>query len=236
MKATFIINEYILTYSYEDLSMTTSPPVPTVIAVLNQKGGSGKTTVATNLAYALKQAGSKVLLIDSDPQGSARDWNEANGGQLLPVVGLDRETLPADLKAIQGGYDFVVIDGAPQIAKLAAAAVKVADVVIIPVQPSPYDIWAASDLVDLVKARQELTDGAPVAAFLISRAITNTKLSGEVSEALEGYGFPVMKNCTSQRVIYPTTASIGETVFSQPGNPAIAEIEAIAEEILEMLP
>jgi chromosome partitioning protein len=216
--------------------MTTSPPVPTVIAVLNQKGGSGKTTVATNLAYALKQAGSKVLLIDSDPQGSARDWNEANGGQLLPVVGMDRETLPADLKAIQGGYDFVVIDGAPQIAKLAAAAVKVADVVIIPVQPSPYDIWAASDLVDLVKARQELTDGAPVAAFLISRAITNTKLSGEVSEALEGYGFPVMKNGTSQRVIYPTTASIGETVFSQPGNPAIAEIEAIAEEILEMLP
>ena len=216
--------------------MTTSPPAPTVIAVLNQKGGSGKTTVATNLAYALKQAGSKVLLIDSDPQGSARDWNEANGGQLLPVVGLDRETLPADLKAIQGGYEFVVIDGAPQIAKLAAAAVKVADVVIIPVQPSPYDIWAASDLVDLVKARQELTDGAPVAAFLISRAITNTKLSGEVSEALEGYGFPVMKNGTSQRVIYPTTASIGETVFSQPGNPAIAEIETIAEEILEMLP
>ncbi len=216
--------------------MTISPPAPTVIAVLNQKGGSGKTTVATNLAYALKQAGSKVLLIDSDPQGSARDWNEANGGQLLPVVGLDRETLPADLKAIQGGYDFVVIDGAPQIAKLAAAAVKVADVVIIPVQPSPYDIWAASDLVDLVKARQELTDGAPVAAFLISRAITNTKLSGEVSEALEGYGFPVMKNGTSQRVMYPTTASIGETVFSQPGNPAIAEIEAIAEEILEMLP
>jgi hypothetical protein len=58
----------------------------------------------------------------------------------------------------------------------------------------------------------------------------------EVSEALEGYGFPVMKHGTSQRVIYPTTASIGETVFSQPGNPAIAEIEAIAEEVLEMLP
>jgi chromosome partitioning protein len=216
--------------------MTASLSIPVIIAVLNQKGGSGKTTVATNLAYALKQAGSKVLLIDSDPQGSARDWNEANGGQLLPVLGMDRETLPADLKAIQGGYDFVVIDGAPQIAKLAAAAVKVANMVIIPVQPSPYDIWAAADLVELVKARQELTDGSPVAAFLISRAITNTKLSGEVSEALEGYGFPVMKHGTSQRVIYPTTASIGETVFSQPGNPAIAEIEAIAEEVLEMLP
>ena len=210
--------------------------IPTIIAVLNQKGGAGKTTTSTNLAFALQQAGSKVLLIDSDPQGSARDWNEANGGELLPVVGMDRETLPADLKAIQGGYDFVIIDGAPQIAKLAAAAVKVADLVLIPVQPSPFDIWAASDLVELVKARQEVTDGQPVAAFLISRAITNTKLSGEINEALEEYGFPVLKNGTTQRVIYPTTASSGETVFSQPGNPAIAEIEAIAEEILEMLP
>ena len=209
---------------------------PVIIAVLNQKGGVGKTTIATNLAYALKQAGSKVLLIDSDPQGSARDWNEANGGELLPVVGMDRETLPADLKAVQDGYEFVVIDGAPQIAKLAAAAVKIADIVLIPVQPSPYDIWAAADLVDLIKARQELTEGSPIAAFLISRAITNTKLSGEINEALESYGFPVLKNSTSQRVIYPTTASDGQTVFSQPGNPAIREIEAIAEEILEMLP
>lgn len=208
-----------------------------VIAVLNQKGGSGKTTIATNLAHALKLAGVKVLLVDSDPQGSARDWNEANQGQLLPVVGLDRETLPTDLHAISGGYDFVIIDGAPQIAKLAAAAVKSADVVLIPVQPSPYDIWAAADLVEVIKARQEITDGRqPVAAFLISRAIKNTKLSNEVAEALESYGFPILPHYTTQRVIYPTSAAQGQTVFSEPGNPAIEEIEAIAKDVLELLP
>jgi len=211
--------------------------MPRIIAVLNQKGGSGKTTIATNLAHALALGGVKVLLVDSDPQGSARDWNEANGGQVLPVVGLDRETLPTDLKAISGGYDFVVVDGAPQVARLAAAAVKVADLVLIPVQPSPYDIWAAADLVEVVKARQEITDGKPVAAFVISRSIRNTKLSGEVTEALAGYGFPVLQHGTTQRVVYPTSAAAGQTVFSDPANvAAIGEMEAIATELLGMLP
>ena len=210
--------------------------MPQVIAVLNQKGGSGKTTIAINLAHALKLAGSKVLLVDSDPQGSARDWNEANQGQVLPVVGLDRETLPTDLAAISGGYDYVVIDGAPQLAKLAAAAIKCADLVLIPVQPSPFDIWATADLVELIKTRQTITEGKPLAAFVISRAIKHTKLSQEVNEALEGYELPILEQGTSQRVIYPTVASTGQTVFSELGNPAIAEIEALAKEVLELLP
>lgn len=210
--------------------------MPQVIAVLNQKGGSGKTTIAINLAHALKLAGSKVLLVDSDPQGSARDWNEANQGQVLPVVGLDRETLPTDLAAISGGYDYVVIDGAPQIAKLAASAIKCADLVLIPVQPSPFDIWATADLVELIKTRQTITDGKPLASFVISRAIKHTKLSQEVNEALEEYDLPILERGTSQRVIYPTVASTGQTVFSEQGNPVIAEIEALAKEVLELLP
>jgi len=63
------------------------------IAVLNQKGGAGKTTIATNLAHALQRAGHATLLVDADPQGSLRDWNVVNGGDLLPVVGLDRKSV-----------------------------------------------------------------------------------------------------------------------------------------------
>ena len=206
-----------------------------VIAVLNQKGGSGKTTVAINLAHALALDGEQVLLVDSDPQGSARDWNEENDGEILPVVGLDRETLPKDLQAISKGYDWVVIDGAPQIAKLAAAAIKAADLVVIPCQPSPYDIWAASDLVDVIKARQDVTDGLPKAAFLVSRAIKNTKLGAEVLEALEGYELPILKSQTTQRVAYPTTAAEGKTVFVELDGQAAAEINAIKEEVKGVL-
>ena len=108
------------------------------------------------MAHALQRDGTKVLLVDADPQGSTRDWNEANGGSFILVVGLDRETLAKDLQGISHGYDWIVIDGAPQVAKLSVAAVKAADLVLIPVQPSPYDIWATkSRCVPYRKAKGE---------------------------------------------------------------------------------
>ena len=207
-----------------------------IIAVLNQKGGAGKTTLSTNLARALQLDGDKVLLIDSDPQGSARDWNAAGNGELLPVVGLDRPTLAKDIQAIQDNQDWLIIDGAPQIAELAVAAIKCADMILIPVQPSPYDVWACEDLMDIIKTRQEVTNGKPKAAFIISRVIKNTQLSKEIGEALAGYGLPVFKNFTSQRVIYPKSAATGSTVLDAEGaTDAAAEIKAIAQELKEFL-
>src|SRR5690606_21020287 len=138
-----------------------------VIAVLNQKGGAGKTTIATHLARALQLDGADVLLVDSDPQGSARDWAAVREDQPVTVVGIDSPTMEGDVMAI-GPRDFVVIDGARQAADLAVSAIKAADFVLIPVQPSPYDIWATADLVDLVKQRIELTDGKLQAAFVVS--------------------------------------------------------------------
>lgn len=206
------------------------------IAVLNQKGGAGKTTIATNLAHAFALDGQRVLLIDADPQGSLRDWSEANGGELLPVVALDRESLVKDITAVSHGYDFAIIDGPPQIAKLSAAAVKAADLILIPVQPSPYDIWACADLVDVIQARQEVTGGKPRAVFALSRLIKGTKLSREAAAALADYQLPVLVGGTTQRVIYPASAASGETVFAtDPHGPAAVEILLLKQQLLEVL-
>ena len=202
-----------------------------VIAVLNQKGGSGKTTISTHLARSFQIGGADVLLVDSDPQGSARDWAAVREDQPLSVVGIDRPTIERDLKNI-ARKDVVVIDGAPQAADLAVSAIKAADFVLIPVQPSPYDIWAAADLVELVRQRIDLTDGRLQAAFVISRAIKGTKMSGEVAEALAGYELPILESRITQRVIYPGTAAAGTTVLdAEPSGDAAAEITTLRIEI-----
>lgn len=86
----------------------------------------------------------------------------------------------------------MVIDGSPQATNLALSAIKAADFVLIPVQPSPYDVWATNDLVELVKQRIEMTDGKLKAAFVVSRAIQNTNIGKEVASVLTEYGLPVL--------------------------------------------
>ena len=205
------------------------------LAILSQKGGVGKTTLATNLADALHRDGQSVVLVDADPQGSARDWNDARVSSGFPVVETTLQNLERDVKELGRSYDWVIIDGPPQVARITAAAVRASDMVLIPVQPSPFDVWSSIDPVDIVAARQEAFDGSPKAAFVISRAITNTKLSGEVEAALRAYGLPVLSSRTTQRVAYPTTAAQGNTVYADPDSKAAQEIDAIRSEIVEIL-
>lgn len=205
-----------------------------VIAVLNQKGGSGKTTIAIHLAKCLEQQRFKVALIDSDPQGSARDWAAVQDNQSLKVVGMDRPTINRDIKLLTG-QDIIIIDGAPQAADLAASAIKSADLIIIPVQPSPFDIWATADLVDLVKQRIEITEGKTKAYFVISRVIKGTKIGSEVREALEGYELPILDHQITQRISYPTSAAQGLTVIeTEPNGEAAYEIRQLTKEIINL--
>jgi chromosome partitioning protein len=206
-----------------------------IVSILNPKGGSGKTTISTNLARALYERGHKVLLVDSDPQGSARDWHAANDSNPLPLVALDRANNVKSLPGVAASYDFVVVDGAAKLEDMIAASIKVADFVFIPVTPSPYDLWAASDLVEFIKARQEVTDGKPPARFIISRAISGTRLGDEIVAALSEQGLGVFATHVTQRQVYPQTASEGGTVFDSKNADALAEINALTDEILTFI-
>ncbi len=206
------------------------------IAFLNQKGGTGKTTTCTNIGWAFKLKGYTPIIVDTDPQGSARDWHAASGGMVIDTVGFDRDTLESDIKTINDKYDIILIDGSPRISKSCAMAIKSADIVIIPVQPSPYDIWACKELLDAIKARLEMTGDRPKVAFLGVRVIKNSNLSKEFDEALSEYGVPVLNSMIKQRVVYAETVASGETVFHRKDAPeARHEVYSAMGEILEMI-
>ena len=208
-----------------------------VIAVCNQKGGCGKTTLVFNLAQAFALEGDIVLLVDLDPQGSAVDWRSMSpaAGVGFEVEPMERAALVRNIRNLRREHDFVLIDCPPQYADLSADAIRVSDLVLVPVQPSPLDVWATGPVVDLVLARQEATGGAPRGAYVISRAISNTALQRSLAQALEQQRLPVLSSGTTQRVAYAVSAAAGGTVFDGRPGAARREIEALRDEIKELL-
>ena len=166
-----------------------------IISVQSQKGGVGKTTLAINISHNLasRRSQNKILLIDSDPQGSARDWAAARDDEVpFMVIGLDRPTIHRDLPQMAQDYDHVVIDGPPRVSELARSGIIAADLVVIPVQPSPYDVWAAASTVDLIKEASVFKEKLK-SVFVINRKIVNTAIGRDVVEALASYPIPVAK-------------------------------------------
>jgi len=205
-----------------------------VIAVLNQKGGSGKTTIATHVARGLQLGGSEVLLIDSDMQGSARDWAVANPDNPVPTVAIYTPTIERDLPKITN-KDYVIIDGSCRNHEVLASAIKAADLVLVPVQPSPYDVWGTSDFAELINARRNLTGGVPDAAIVINRVITGSKIGSDAAAALQSLNLPILKTTIAQRVIYPNATSSGKTVLDlEPSGVAANEINSLINEILQI--
>jgi len=205
-----------------------------IIGVLNQKGGVGKTTISVNLAAALARDGARVLLIDADPQGSALDWAAAREAEpLFSVVGLPRPTVHKEIGTIGHGYDHIIIDGPPRVTDLARSAIMASDVVVIPVQPSPYDVWAADEVVKLIDESRVYKENLK-SCFVVNRKIANTAIGRDVREALAVYPVHVLKATVTQRVVFAEAAARGCAVFElDPNGVADAEMQAILDELME---
>ena len=203
-----------------------------VVAIVNQKGGTGKTTLATNLAWVLAEKGN-VLLLDADPQASSQNWAAGDGPalQALTVKGAAAGDLLRLVRSMASGYDWVIIDGPPGITKTTADAVRAADVVLIPAKPSPLDVWAAADIVTAVLARQKAAKGVPKAAFVITMTQPRTRLGRNIDDALNEMGIPVLQARTTQRVAYPNAINDGNSVVAGRDQTARNEILAIKGEL-----
>jgi chromosome partitioning protein len=211
-----------------------------IIALLNQKGGVGKTTLATHIAGELASQGQSVILLDADPQGSALDWTQRrsqNGlRRLFGAVGLARETLHQEAPELARRADQVIIDGPPRIAALARSALLAADLVLIPVQPSPYDVWASAEMVSLIREAQVFRP-ALRAAFVVNRRVGATVIGREARRALADQPLPVLASEVRQRIVFADSVATGQLAREWEAEcQAAREITALTHELLKAGP
>lgn len=204
-----------------------------VLSFLHPKGGVGKSTVALCLAAALYENGESVRVLDTDPQGTALAHFQARD-ESPPLVESTPSAEEVEEALAGAEEDVVLIDGSARMKGATGRLVALSDMVLIPVQPSPADVWAARSMAELVKRRQKET-GDPAAGFVLNRVTAGTRLGKETTEVLEDLGFPVVAKL-HRRVAYAEALVTGETPTTyEPEGKAAGEISDLLEATLDAL-
>ena len=211
-----------------------------IIAVANQKGGVGKTTLTMTLAGTLGEWGQRVLVIDADAQGTATRWAADSAPDLLTMrvvsMGDAGERLHEQIRPHIPGHDWIVIDCPPSVESRAAqSALLIADLVVIPVIPSPADLWATQYMRRLVQEASKVNPD--LQAVLVANMLPHTTLGREALAAMADLDLPVATSTIGLRTAYREAAIEGVPVqrLGSRARDAITEIEALTNEIVKIL-
>jgi chromosome partitioning protein len=206
-----------------------------IISLVNQKGGVGKTSIAVNLGACLARKNYKIQLIDMDPQGTALQWQSIEGNMAFQVIHHPAPLSPDEAKAFSQGYDHLVMDTPPAIGEISKSVLHFSDLALVPVAPSPLDIWSSHNTVRMiVEAKNE--NPALEGKLLICRKIPRTRLGREAKEVMQVFKLPVFETEVSQRVAYIEAMISGVSVLQYaPKSEAAREMQGLCEEVAQHL-
>lgn len=196
----------------------------TIIAIVSQKGGSGKTTLSVNLAAAAEASGAVALIIDTDPQATATQWGAWRSDKAPEVIDSAPPRIQAKVDAAESqGATFIVIDTPPHADSAASRAVEVADLVLIPCRPSAFDLAAIKTTISLVRLY-----GKPAVVVFTAGPPHAPRMYEEVSELVRGFGIAPCPHILPDRAVYRHASAAGASVLEfEPEGKAAAEITAI---------
>ncbi|MCB1724869.1 MAG: ParA family protein [Chromatiaceae bacterium] len=204
-----------------------------VVALVGNKGGAGKTTLCVNLATALN-ARAPTVILDADPQRSSLQWRDLADRDDAVEVADAVDDVDAAVGDARARFDFIVIDCPPSVhAPQTARVLALCDVALVPVQPSPLDIWATVHIEDKVDEARRVNPGLR-ALLVINQLEPRTKLSQLMRQALAELSLPAATTAISRRVAYRSSVLEGRTVMDlgSRGSAAAEEITQLIEEVV----
>lgn len=204
-----------------------------VIAFLNQKGGTGKTTLAVHVACELARAGSDVLLLDADPQASASEWAGLRAETPCTVMACTRPNLHNEVAKVRDRFDHIVVDGPPRGDALLRSCLVAADLCVIPIEPSGLSVRAADRILAMVETVRTIRPGLE-ARFVVNRKKARTLIGRELRHLATG--LMVLETEISDRIDFANAVTYGRTIAERAGDghPGAVEIARLTEELLHI--
>lgn len=196
-----------------------------VITVAQQKGGVGKSTLAAHLAVAFAEMGYSTMLFDTDPQGTCAHWRAQRKKDDIGLIATSGWRLTRDLSMAREANDVIVIDTPPHAEMDIKVSTRAADLVVVPLQPSPADLWAVKETINTI------TGESRNAMVVLNRVIPRANITHEIREKLTQMDIAVAETEIGNRVLFAASMESGLTVLDGFANPSQTEVMAFVKEI-----